>query len=317
MMLTVLPEHEGARLDRWLADCQSDLSRSYIQTLIAQHQVRVNGREVRGSYKVVAGDAVALVVPPPEPLSIHPEDIPLDVFFEDEHLLVVCKPVGMAVHPAGKLRSGTLVNALLFHCEQLSGIHGMLRPGIVHRLDKDTSGLMVVAKSDAAHRGLAEQLEARAVVRRYAALVWGCLDADEGRIEAPIDRHGADRMRMAVREDGRFAATRWAAVRRYDFLTRLLLRLETGRTHQIRVHLSHIHHPVFGDPVYGGGAVRINGISPMYRPFARQLLKGVNRQMLHAVELGFTHPVTGEALHFEADVPEDMRRVFQLLEGEG
>lgn len=317
MMLTVLSEHEGTRLDRWLADCRSELSRSYIQALIAQNQVQVNGRQARGSYKVVAGDAIRLNVPPPEPMALLSEAIPLDIVFEDEHLLVVCKPVGMAVHPAGKMQSGTLVNALLCHCERLSGINGVQRPGIVHRLDKDTSGLMVVAKSDAAHRGLAEQLEARAVVRRYAALAWGGFDADEGRIEAPIDRHAADRTRMAVREDGRFAATRWAVVRRYDFLTRLLLRLETGRTHQIRVHLSHVGHPVFGDPVYGGGVVRINGISPMYRPFARQLLKGVNRQMLHAIELGFTHPATGDALHFEADVPEDMQRVFQMLEGEG
>ena len=314
MTLVVLPQHEGIRLDRWLADQQSELSRSYIQTLIADGQVWVNGQHVRASYKIVTGDTVQITVPPPVCTSVHPEEIPLDIFFEDDHVLVVNKPAGMTVHPATGVYSGTLVNALLAHCHQLSGIHGILRPGIVHRLDKETSGLMVVAKSDVAHRGLSAQLETRAMVRRYAALVWGLFEENDGRIEAPIGRHAHDRTRMAVIEGGRFAATRWQVVRLFDFLSLLTVRLETGRTHQIRVHMAYVHHPVFGDPVYGGGEVRIHGISPMLRHLARQLLKGVDRQMLHAAQLQFVHPVTEAPMQFEAPLPDDMQAVLKKLE---
>ena len=205
-------------------------------------------------------------------------------------MLVLDKPVGMIVHPAGGVTSGTLVNALLSHCTHLSGINGVLRPGIVHRLDKDTSGLMVVAKSDEGHRGLAAQLEARAMERRYLALIWGGFEADEGRVEAPIGRHPKDRKRMAVSQNGRFAATHWKIRARYDFLSLLSLALETGRTHQIRVHLAHLNRPVFGDPLYGGREERLSGIAPLFRRRAAHLLAQTNRQMLHATQLTFVHP---------------------------
>lgn len=314
MYLKILTEHEGERLDRWLTDQRPEFSRSRIQKLIAEGAVCVNGRAMRASYRVVAGDVITFDIPAAEPVAINPEDIPLDIFFEDDHLLVVNKPAGMTVHPAGRMRSGTLVNALLAHCEFLSGINGELRPGIVHRLDKDTSGLMVVAKSDMGHRGLAAQLEKRTMGRRYKELVWGGFEDNEGRIEAPIGRHPKDRKRMAVCEDGRFAATHWEITARYDFLSVLSVKLETGRTHQIRVHMAHLNRPVFGDPVYGGREERLNGIAPLFRRFATQLLGQTNRQMLLAAELRFEHPVTGQTMQFETDPPDDMQRVLMLLE---
>ena len=314
MCLKILPEHNGERLDRWLTDQRPEFSRSRIQKLIAEGAVWVNGGATRASYRVVAGDVILLDVPSAEPVAISPEDIPLDIFFEDDHLLVVNKPAGMIVHPAGRTRSGTLVNALLAHCVNLSGINGELRPGIVHRLDKDTSGLMVVAKSDVGHRGLAAQLEARTMGRRYAALVWGGFEDDEGRIEAWIGRHSKDRRKMAVREDGRFAATNWEITGRYDFLSLVSVKLETGRTHQIRVHMAHLNRPVFGDPMYGGREERLKGIAPLFRRFAIQLLKQTDRQMLQAAELMFEHPATGETMRFEAEPPDDMRGVLTQLE---
>lgn len=304
--------HEGERLDRWLAAYQSDLSRSRIKQFIQEGLVRVNGQVVKPSYSVSAGDVVDLEMPAPKPVSICPEAVPLDIFFEDEHLLVVNKPAGMTVHPATGVTSGTLVNALLSHCSKLSMMETD-RPGIVHRLDKDTTGLMMVAKDDVTHRHLANQLADRTILRQYCALVWGVMDDDDGRIEAPIGRHTSDRTRMAVRDDGRFAATQWAVERRYEFTTLLALKLESGRTHQIRVHMAHGHHAVFGDPVYGGRDSRISGISPVYRSFARQLLKMIDRQMLHAQKLGFVHPHTTEDLVFESGLPDDMQGVLKRL----
>lgn len=314
MRLKILPEHEGERLDRWLTNQRPEFSRSRIQKLIAEGVVWVNGGATQANYRVVTDDVITLDVPSAEPVAIDPEDIPLDIFFEDDHLIVVNKPAGMTVHPAGRLTSGTLVNALLAHCVHLSGINGELRPGIVHRLDKDTSGLMVVAKSDVGHRGLAAQLEARTMGRRYIALVWGGFKDDEGRIEAPIGRHRKDRKRMAVHIDGRFAATRWEVAARYDFLSVLSVKLETGRTHQIRVHMAHLNRSVFGDPMYGGREERLTGIAPLFRRFATQLLAQTDRQMLQAAELMFEHPVTGEAMRFETEPPGDMQGVLTLLE---
>lgn len=312
--VTVLPEHTGVRLDRMLADVCEPLSRSRIQALIAAGAVLVTGGRVRASYRVSAGERVAVCLPAPEPAGLDPEHMPLEVFFEDAHLLVVNKPAGMVVHPTGAVRSGTLVNGLLAHCDGLSGINGVLRPGIVHRLDKETSGLLMVAKDDAAHRGLASQLESRTVVRRYSAFVWGQPETESGRIEAAIGRSPADRRRMAVVDTGgRRAVTRYEAKAFHGFASTLELSLETGRTHQIRVHLSHIGHPVLGDAVYGGSAKRIRGISPTLRNAARAVLSLANRQMLHAGTLGFVHPVTDEVLEFRAEPPEDMRRVGELL----
>ena len=308
--LKILPQHEGQRLDRYLADQRPELSRSRLQKLIVEGAVCINGKTTRSSYRVVAGDSITINIPPPTDSAINPEDIPLDIFFEDDHVLVLDKSAGMIVHPAGRVTSGTLVNALLSHCTHLSGINGVLRPGIVHRLDKDTSGLMVVAKSDTGHRGLAAQLEARAMERRYLALIWGGFKADEGRIEAPIGRHPKERKRMAVSQNGKYAATRWKIRARYDFLSLLSLALETGRTHQIRVHLAHLNRPVFGDPLYGGREERLSGIAPLFRREATHLLAQTNRQMLHATQLTFVHPVTKEDMMFEAHPPEDMQKIL-------
>lgn len=306
--------HEDERLDRWLTAAQDALSRSRIQQLIQDGLVQVNGKVVKASFRVSANDVVDVEMPDLGPVQICPEDIPLDIFFEDEHLLVVNKPAGMMVHPATGVSSGTLVNALLAHCDQLSHMHDKQRPGIVHRLDKGTTGLMMVPKDDVTHRGLAEQLAARSIERQYCALAWGLFDEDEGRIEAPLGRHKTDRTKRVVREDGRFAATRWQVARAYEFTTLLMLQLESGRTHQIRVHLAHIHHSVFGDPTYGGRDTRILGISPVYRPFAQQLFKLIDRQMLHAQKLGFVHPHSGEKLVFESALPADMQAVVDRLE---
>ena len=308
--LKTLPQHEGQRLDRYLADQRPELSRSRLQKLIVEGAVCVNGKTTRSSYRLVAGDSITIDIPPPIDSTINPEDIPLDIFFEDDHVLVLDKPAGMIVHPAGSVTSGTLVNALLSHCTHLSGINGVLRPGIVHRLDKDTSGLMVVAKSDEGHRGLATQLEARAMERRYLALIWGGFEADEGRIEAPIGRHPKNRKRMAVSQNGRYAATHWKIRARYDFLSLLSLALETGRTHQIRVHLTHLNRPVFGDPLYGGREERLHGIAPLFRRRAAHLLAQTNRQMLHATQLTFVHPVTKKEMMFKARPPGDMQKIL-------
>ena len=308
--LKILPQHEGQRLDRYLTDQRPEFSRSRLQKLIVEGAVCINGKTTRSSYRLVVGDSITIDIPPPIDSTINPEDIPLDIFFEDDHVLVLDKPAGMIVHPAGSVTSGTLVNALLSHCTHLSGINGILRPGIVHRLDKDTSGLMVVAKSDKGHRGLAAQLEARAMERRYLALIWGGFEVDEGRIEAPIGRHPKNRRRMAVSQNGRYAATRWKIRARYDFLSLLSLALETGRTHQIRVHLTHLNRPVFGDPLYGGREERLHGIAPLFRRGATRLLAQTNRQMLHATQLTFVHPVTKEEMAFRAQPPEDMQNIL-------
>ncbi|MCY3683945.1 MAG: RluA family pseudouridine synthase [Gemmatimonadetes bacterium] len=308
--LKILPQHKGQRLDRYLADQRPEFSRSRLQKLIVEGAVCINGKTTRSSYRLVAGDSITIDIPPPIESTINPEDLPLDIFFEDDHVLVLDKPAGMIVHPAGSVTSGTLVNALLSHCTHLSGINGVLRPGIVHRLDKDTSGLMVVAKSDEGHRGLAAQLETRAMERRYLALIWGGFEADEGRIEAPIGRHPKDRKRMAVSQNGRYATTRWKIRTRYDFLSLLSLALETGRTHQIRVHLAHLNRPVFGDPLYGGREERLSGIAPLFRRRATRLLAQTNRQMLHATHLKFVHPVTKEEMMFEARPPGDMQKIL-------
>ncbi len=312
--VTVLPEHAGCRLDRMLAAVCEPLSRSRIQALIASGEVLARGERVRSSYRVSDGEEIVVRLPDPEPAGLDPEDIPLDVFFEDGHLLVVNKPAGLVVHPTGRMRSGTLVNGLLAHCDGLSGINGVLRPGIVHRLDRETSGLLMVAKDDAAHRGLAAQLEARTAMRRYTGFAWGQPQSQHGRIEAAIGRSPGDRRRMAVVDTGgRFAATRYEVKAFNGFASTLELSLETGRTHQIRVHLAHIGHPILGDSTYGGGAKRIRGISPTLRIAAGAALNLANRQMLHAGSLGFVHPVTGKALEFHAEPPEDMRRVRELL----
>ena len=332
----VQEEDEGERLDRFVPRALEDLSRSRAQGLIAEGLVLVNDAVKRPGYRLRIGDRVSVQVPEPVQLVARPEDLPLTVVHEDADLLVVDKPAGMAVHPAPGSPSGTLVNALLHHCRDLSGINGVLRPGIVHRLDRGTTGLLMVAKNDAAHRGLAAQLEERSVERRYTALVWGS-PPGAGVVDAPLDRSPADRKRIAVVEGGRRAVTRFRRLRELGFLSLLELRLETGRTHQIRVHLQHLGHPVFGDrpaagrlPVYGTGEAAREppgwpdpGIDPRHRPAAasRLLEGGPNRVSARRCtprvrSLGFFRfdrvpPAhRGGVLRFESPLPEDMARTL-------
>jgi 23S rRNA pseudouridine1911/1915/1917 synthase len=300
------------RLDLFLSQNYPELSRSRAQSLIKEGAVLLNGHSTRPSYVVRPGDRIVVDLPEPAPVAITPEDIPLDILFEDRDLLVVNKAAGMTAHPAPGSWQGTLVNALLFHCRDLSGINGELRPGIVHRLDKNTTGLLVVAKNDRAHRHLAAQLEARLIERRYSALVWGQVTATEGRIDAPIGRHPRDRKIMAVVGNGRKAATHFTTAERFRFLSLLDLKLETGRTHQIRVHLQHYGHPVFGDPAYGGRN-RTAGIRPEYRRHAEHLLTLIQRQALHARQLRFTHPSSGSAMDFKADPPADLANLIEAV----
>ena len=302
---------EGAtgRLDRFLSD-RLELSRTRIAALIAAGMVQVDDRTAKKSEPVEAGQRVTVRIPDPEPVSMEPEDLPLRIEFEDEHLVVVNKAAGMVVHPAPGHRSGTLVNALLHHVEQLSGVGGRLRPGIVHRLDKDTSGLLVVAKSDPAHVALSEALRRREIGRRYMAASWGHLPESPTRIEAPIGRDRKDRKRMAVDEDGRNARTDVRVVEHWPAAELLDVRLSTGRTHQIRVHLLHIGHPVIGDSLYGAGWER--GIAGPNKRWAREFLARVPRQFLHARALRFEHPVTGELLHFRIPPPPDLTAALEF-----
>ena len=289
------PEQAGRRLDVFLAAQLAGFSRSRVQHLLAGGCVAVNGAAARASLRLRPGDLVRVDMPPPVAPGAEPEDLPLEIVYQDDHLLVVNKPRGMVVHPAAGHRSGTLVNALLYQVRDLSGIGGVLRPGIVHRLDRDTSGLLVVAKNDDAHRCLAAQLKDRRMTREYLALVRGRLEG-EGTVEAPVGRHPVDRKRMAVVPGGKPALTRFTALAHYPGHTLLSLKLATGRTHQIRVHMAHIGHPVAGDPVYGGKC----GL-----PLAGQFL--------HAARLAFDHPVTGERMAFEAPLPKELASVLATM----
>ena len=313
MQIQVNSQATEQRLDLFLREYCTDLSRSRLQGLIKEGAIRVNGEQVRPAYMVCVGDCIEMEIPAARPLVVTAEDLPLDILYQDSSLLVVNKAVGMTVHPAPGVWQGTLVNALLYHCKDLSGINGVLRPGIVHRLDKATSGLLVVAKTDAAHRWLAAQLEDHQIERRYSALIWGRLPQEQGHIEAAIGRHPKDRKKMAVVADGRAALTHYRVTAQYAFLSRLDLRLATGRTHQIRVHLQHLGHPVFGDPLYGGRN-QVRGIQPEYRPLANNLLGRIERQALHARQLSFSHPDTREMMAFEAPLPADLTEVVEVLE---
>lgn len=307
-------ESSGTRIDLFLANKNIDLSRSRIQKLISQQNILVNGKPTKPSYKIKGNEKITIKVPPLEKLSLEPENIPLDILYEDSDLLVVNKKAGMVVHPALGNYSHTLVNALLFHCKDLSGINGVLRPGIVHRLDKNTSGLLVVAKNDFAHLSLAEQIKNRTLLREYVAIVWGHMPTNKGSIEAPIGRSTKDRKRMAVsRLKGRESLTEYRVLERFDLCDLLSVRLKTGRTHQIRVHLSYLNHPVLGDPEYGGRQKWIKGVHDKHRLFAQNLLALINRQALHAKKLGFTHPRTKEYKEFESSLPEDIENVLNLF----
>ena len=297
------------RLDVFLSQKDPFLSRSQIKRLIEKGDVQVGGRKAKAGLRLRENDIITLALPEPQKLEVQAQPIPLTVLYEDRQLIVVNKPAGMVVHPGAGNYSGTLVNALLHHCPDLPGIGGVLRPGIVHRLDKDTSGVLVVAKDDLAHRFLSEQFKAHTPKRRYIGVVFGQL-AEEGQIEASIGRHPSQRKKMSTRpRKGKEAKTHWKVLERFRHFNLVEFRLETGRTHQIRVHLSSLGHPLLGDPLYGGRR-RLASVEPL--PL-RQGLQRLRRQALHAASLGFVHPVTGEAVGFSSPMPEDMAEAIALL----
>lgn len=295
--LTAAPGDSG-RLDAWLAGQCPTLSRSALQNLIEQGLVTCGGAPVNKKDKVAPGKVYAIDLPDPQPIEARPQNIPLDIVYEDDDLLVVNKPKGMVVHPAPGNPDGTLVNALLYHCAgTLSGVGGALRPGIVHRIDRDTSGLIIAAKNDAAHQYLSAQLADHTLARTYECIVVGSLREDRGTVDAPIARHPADRKRMAVVAGGREAVTHWEVIARYPGYTHVRCRLETGRTHQIRVHMAYIGYPILGDTVYG----------------AKKEVPGLTGQCLHAVGLRFLHPRTHEVVELSCPLPEEFTRMLQKI----
>lgn len=289
----------GRRLDQYLSECEPELTRSYLQKLIRDGSVLLEGRPAKAGVKLSQGMKIELTLPEAKELEILPEDLPLDILYEDRDVILVNKPKGMVVHPSAGHHTGTLVNALLFHCQgELSGINGILRPGIVHRIDRDTTGVLIACKNDRAHNALAGQLKEHTITRRYRALVCGNLKEDEGTVDAPIGRHPVERKKMAVvRSGGKQAVTHYRVLERFGAYTYIECRLETGRTHQIRVHMASIGHPLLGDEVYGRGK----------NPFH---LEG---QTLHAMVLGFVHPSTGEYMEFEAPLPEYFEELLRKL----
>ena len=292
-------EEKGQRLDVFVVERFPELSRSHVQKLIEQGNVLVDGTVRKANYKLRGGEAVQVTVPQAEPISVEPEDIPLDILYEDKDIIVVNKARGMVVHPASGVYSGTLVNALLYHCQDLSGINGEIRPGIVHRLDKDTSGVMVCAKNDTAHLDLAEQIRTKTAHRTYWAIVHGNIKEEAGIIKGDIGRHPTDRKKMAiVRENGKPAVTHFKVLERFGEYTLVECQLETGRTHQIRVHMTSIGHPLINDPKYG---------PKKSSPFA------INGQALHSLQLTLTHPVTKEEMTFTAPLPTDMEKILTGL----
>ena len=302
-------EAEGQRLDAWLARGLPSLSRSRIQALIDEGHVLLDGARARPSARLRAGQAVRVHVPAPVPAEPQPEDIPIAVVHEDAHLVLVNKPAGLVVHPGAGTSRGTLVNALLRHVRDLSGVGGVLRPGIVHRLDRGTSGLLVVAKDDETHRSLVRQFAGRTVEKEYLALVLGVPARAAGEVDAPIGRDPVHRQKMSVRAPrGREARTSWRVEERFDGATLLRVRIHTGRTHQIRVHLASIGHPVAGDAVYGGTRTPSSR-----RAAAREALQSLDRPALHAARLGFAHPANGEWVTFEASLPLDIEAVLDRL----
>jgi 23S rRNA pseudouridine1911/1915/1917 synthase len=294
---TIIADADGVRVDSYLAAVNKELSRSYIQKLIDDGQVLVNNRIVKSNYKLRINETITMNIPEPVELKLNAENISLDILYEDDDVIVVNKPQGMVVHPAVGNHSGTLVNALLGHCNDLSGINGVMRPGIVHRIDKDTSGVLLIAKNDSAHRNLAEQIKEHSVNRRYIALVEGIVKPDKGTIEGAIGRHPVDRKKMDIVPGGKFAVTHFSVLKRFKKHTLVEAKLETGRTHQIRVHMAHIGHPVVGDAVYGIKKQEYD-------------LKG---QALHAAVLGFVHPRTGQYIEFKAPLPLYFEELIKKL----
>ena len=299
IILQTTTENAGTRLDAFLAAELEEVTRSAAQRLIEEGRVTVNGKTAAKSSKLTGREVIEVALPEPEAIEAVPQDIPLDVVYEDEDVIVVNKPVGLVVHPAPGHPDGTLVNALLYHCgDSLSGIGGRLRPGIVHRIDRDTSGLIIAAKNDFAHQALAAQLQDHTLARTYEAVVIGNLCEDSGTVDAPIGRHHTDRKKMAVTpHGGRSAVTHYEVLERYQGYTHVRCKLETGRTHQIRVHMAHIGHPIYGDTVYGN----------------KKPMAGMTGQCLHAVGLRFIHPRTNEAVELSCDINEEFRALLRKL----
>ncbi len=295
----VAPEDAGVRIDRYLSDQCQDISRSYLQKLLKEQSVLVEEKPVKSNYKVNTGDRISLTLPEIREPEIVPEDIPLDIIYEDKDIILINKPKGMVVHPAAGHYSGTLVNGLMSHCRsELSGINGVMRPGIVHRIDMDTTGVLIVCKNDMAHNSISEQLKDHSITRRYAAIVHGVIKDDEGTINAPIGRHPIDRKKMSINEkNGRDAITHYRVLERFRQYTYIECQLETGRTHQIRVHMASTGHPLLGDSVYG----------PAKCPFR------LNGQTLHAGVLGIIHPRTGEYMEFTAPLPDYFEELLRKL----
>ena len=299
IVFEITPEMEGERIDKCISNYIESLSRSYIQKIIKDGKAYVNDAPVKSNYKVRVDDKVQFMIPDCEEPDIPPQDIPLDIIYEDKDVLIVNKPKNMVVHPAPGHYEGTLVNAIMFHCHNdLSGINGVLRPGIVHRIDKDTTGSLIICKNDEAHRKIAGQLKEHSITRKYRAIVYGRIADDEGTINAPIGRHPTDRKKMAINErNGKPAITHYKVLERFDKYTYIECQLETGRTHQIRVHMTSIGHPLLGDKVYGNAKC----------PFK---LEG---QTLHAMTIGFVHPSTNQYVEYEAPLPEYFEKLLQIL----
>lgn len=294
----VQDEESGERIDKWINGLlENETSRTQVQQWIRGGYVRVNGKEVKANYKLQAGDRLEVSIPEPEEMALEPENLPLDIIYEDSDVIVINKPRGMVVHPAPGHASGTVVNALLYHCKDLSGINGVMRPGIVHRIDKDTSGLLMAAKNDLAHASLAEQLKAHTVNRKYKAVVHGVVSHERGTIDAPIGRDPSDRKMFTVTDrNSKHAITHFVLLEQMHAHSLLELKLETGRTHQIRVHMKYIGHPLVGDPVY-----------------SQSKRSGIDGQALHAGVLGFEHPRNKQWLEFEAPLPEEMNKLLERV----
>lgn len=294
----IVEEEAKGRIDKYLAEVFSEYTRSFIQKQIDKEGVLVNGKVINSKYQVKPKDHIIMTIPEPVDVDIIPEPIDIEIVYEDNDLMIVNKPQDMVVHPAPGNYTGTLVNGLLYHCkDKLSGINGEIRPGIVHRIDKDTSGLLMIAKNDRAHLGLSALLKDHDITRKYHAIVHGGFREDEGTIEQPIGRSPQDRKKMAIVSDGRYAKTDYRVIERFKQFTYVELTLHTGRTHQIRVHMKHIGHPLLGDPIYGPAKMNF----------------GLNKQMLHAKVLGFVHPITHEEMYFESELPDYFVRVIDKL----
>ena len=313
----VVPAHQKKeRIDKFLTHQIENATRSKVQKAIEQGLVLVEGKPVKSSHEVSPGEAIHCTLPQAPQAEAVAQAIPLDVLYEDDDLIVVNKPAGMVTHPAYANYTGTLVNALLYHSARLSAADDALRPGIVHRLDKDTSGLIVAAKNDAAHATLARQFSERTIEREYWSIVWGTFDKRHGTIEASLGRSKTDRKKIAVARDGKPAVTEYEVMESFSYLSLLRLKLRTGRTHQIRVHLAHIGHPVFGDPTYGGRRIAWGSADAKRKAEVQRLLTLMPRQALHAKTLGFIHPTTRKFLSLDSDLPDDLKKLLAALRAE-